>query len=318
MDNPYSHGGVSLRQLAHFVAIAEHGTIGGAASALFMSHSAVSSSLNELERILGTDLCIRRRAQGITLTPAGRQVLERSRRLLADAAELEYIVQGRGGELSGPLGIGCFVTLAPTVLPHILTEYEALHPKVDVDFMEASQDKLQHHLLSGEIDMAVMYDMGDLQDFETVLLYKPRGYALLGEGHRLADKATLSLQELAEEPLVLFNQPPSTDYAMSAFLAQGLMPKIRHRTHSYELTRSLVARGSTYAILVQRPSNKASYEGLPIVEKEVEPPLPVCPVVLAWPRRSRPSPRAQAMMALAQRLYQGGASGGGGTLTGKS
>jgi DNA-binding transcriptional LysR family regulator len=301
-------GGLSLRQLQHFVAVAERGTISAAAEHLYMSPSALSGSITELERALGTELCVRRRAQGVTLTPVGRQVLEKAQRLLADAAELRYMVRGRGTELAGPLGIGCFVTLAPTVLPRLLSEMQSAHPMVTLDFMEGSQDKLQEALLKGDIDAAVMYDMGGLDSLDSIVLFEARGYALFGEGHPLAQQATVTLEDLAPEPLVLFDQPPSTNYAMSAFDAHGLVPNIRHRTHGYELTRSIVARGLAYAILVQRPPNKSSYEGLPIIEREVDPPLPECPVVLAWPRDGRLSPRVQALAELTRRLYaRGGA-----------
>ncbi|WP_369137454.1 LysR family transcriptional regulator [Modestobacter versicolor] len=296
-------GDFSLRQLAHFVAIAEAGTITTAAERLYMSPSALSGSLTELERLLGADLTVRRRAQGVTLTPLGRLVLDKARRLLDDAAELAYLARGGGGELAGPLRIGCFVTLAPTVLPRLLSHLEATHPQVTLDFLEGPQDVLREALDQGRLDLAVMYDMGGLTGLDTVVLYEARGHVLVGEGHPLARRTTITLEDLAAEPLVLFDQPPSTDYVTAAFDAVGLVPHVRHRTQSYELTRSIVARGHTYAILVQRPLNKASYEGLPIIEREVEPPLPVCPVVLAWPRDVRPSPRVEALVALARRLY---------------
>jgi len=239
----------------------------------------------------------------VTLTPLGRQVLERARRLLADAAELAYTVRGSGVELAGPVGIGCFVTLAPTVLPRLLSEMDAVHPKVTLDFLEGPQDLLHDALVTGKIDVAVMYDMGGLEGLDSIPLYEPRGYALFGEDHPLAQAPTITLEDLAPEPLVLFDQPPSTSYAMSAFESRGLVPTIRHRTHSYELTRSIVARGRTYAILVQRPPNKSSYEGLPIIEREVSPLLPAVPVVLAWPSDVRLSPRARALADVTRRLY---------------
>lgn len=74
-------------------------------------------------------------------------------------------------------------------------------------------------------------------------------------------------------------------------------------THAYELTRSIVARGISYAILVQRLANKLSYEGLPILEKEIEPPVPTCPVILGRPRDGRLSPRVSALAELARRQY---------------
>lgn len=301
-------GAFSLRQLAHFVAVADAGTISAASGHLFMSESAISASISELERSLGADLCVRRRAQGVVLTPAGRLVAEKARQLLADAAELSYLVGGHDRDLVGPLVVGCFVTLAPTVLPRLLSELRLRHPRISVDFVEGAQDRLQDALAAGEIDAAVLYDMGLWDTFDHVELYRPRGYAILGEGHPFAGRPRVALEELADEPLVLFSQPPSTDYAMSAFHARNLAPNIRHRTGSFELARSIVARGLAYAILVQRPVNKLSYEGLPILEKEVEPPLPECPVVLAWPRDRRPSPRVRALAALAGEQYRSAAT----------
>jgi len=303
VEDSFVRGEFSLRQLAHFVAVAEEGTISAASGRLFMSQSAISASITELEHALGSDLCVRRRAQGVSLTPMGKLVLERAKSLLAEAAELAYLVRGAGTELVGPLVVGCFVTLAPTVLPKLLTGFEELHPQVTVDFIEGPQDQLREALLSGEIDAAVLYDMGPLEELDRIVLYEARGYALFGEGHPLADRETVTLEELAGDPLILFDQPPSTDYAMACFRARGLVPNIRHRTHAYELTRSIVARGLAYAILVQRPPNKLSYEGLPILEKEVEPLLPTCPVILAWPRDRRISPRVRALAELARRHY---------------
>jgi DNA-binding transcriptional LysR family regulator len=308
MDDSLARGELSLRQLAHFVAVAEEGTISAAAERLFMSSSALSASISELERALCADLLVRRRAQGVSLTPMGALVLKRARRLLADGAELAYLVRGDGTDLTGPLVVGCFVTLAPTVLPKLLAEYEELHPRVTMDFVEGPQDQLREALLAGEIDAAVLYDMGPLADLDRIVLYVARGYALFGAGHPLAGRDTVTLEELAGEPLILFDQPPSTDYAMACFRARGLVPNVRHRTHSHELTRSIVARGRSYAILVQRPPNQLSYEGLPVLEKEVEPPLPTCPVILAWPRGRRPSPRVRALAELARRQYPGGRS----------
>lgn len=300
-------GDFSLRQLSHFVAVAEAGTISGAAEKLFMSQSAVSASIAELERALGADLCVRRRAQGVSLTPMGRVVLDRARSLLADASEIGFLARGREAELVGPLVVGCFVTLAPTVLPRLLEEFEALHPQVTVDFVEGDLDRLQSGLLGGELDVAVMYDLDVSGPFSRLVLYEPRAYALFSPAHPLASQDTVTLEDLAPEPLALFDRRPSAHYAMSLFDERGLTPNIRHRTQTYELTRSLVARNLAYAILVQRPTTRSSYEGLPIVEREITPPATTVPVILAWPRDARLSPRAQALADLARAQYAEGA-----------
>lgn len=217
-------GTLSFRRLAHFVAVVEAGTISGAAEGLFMSQSAVAGSVTELERALEADLLIRRRGRGVTLTPTGAEVLGRARSLLAGAAELNDLAHGHGSELAGPLAVGCFVTLAPTVLPRLLVEFEARHPRVTISFHEGSQDALQEQLLAGQLDVAVMYDMDLTASLNRVVLYEPRAYALFGAGHPFAAQPSVTLEQLAPEPLILFDTTPSTSYAMSLFEGRGLQP----------------------------------------------------------------------------------------------
>ena len=106
----------SLRQLAYFVAVAETGTLAGASSTLHVSASALSLALDELDRALGAQLTVRRRAQGVRLTPAGRETLRRARRLLREAGELADAAGGDPGDVAGTVQVGCYTTLAPSLL----------------------------------------------------------------------------------------------------------------------------------------------------------------------------------------------------------
>lgn len=295
----------SFRRLAHFVAVVEAGTISGAAERLFMSPSAISGSITELERALGTDLLVRRRGHGISLTPTGTHVLARARALIEEATELNLLARGSDEGLVGPLAVGCFVTLAPTVLPALLAEFEARHPKVTLDFLEGSQTELQERLVAGELDLAVLYDLELTVPLQRTVLSRPRAYALFGEGHPLAREATVTLEQLAQERLILFDASPSVSHVMSLFGHHGLTPRLGHRTHSYDLTRALVARDTSYyAILVQRSRATTSHEGLPLVEREIRPEVPSSSVVLAWPTDATLSPRAQAFADIARQQAQ--------------
>ncbi|WJL94705.1 LysR family transcriptional regulator [Microbacterium sp. ET2] len=308
-DTGLLRGELTFRQLGHFVAVAEVGSIAGAAQRLQFSPSAVSASISELERALGAQLCIRRRAQGVTLTPTGSLVLLRAKRLLADVAELNHAVHG-GGELVGPLVVGCFHSLAPTLLPSLLEEFESRHPRVSIDFVVGAQDELQHDIIAGRIDAALMYDMSGTEQLERAVLFETRGYALFGAANPLAQKDIVTLEELAPLPLVLYDQVPSTHYATAMFEARGLVPNVRYRTHAFELTRSIVARSDTaYGILVQRPENSFSYEGLPIIERDIEPPPPAATVVFAWARGAELTPRADALRRLLRDRYPDASTG---------
>jgi DNA-binding transcriptional LysR family regulator len=121
---------------------------------------------------------------GRLLTPTGKLLLDRARRLLPEAAELSYAVRGNGTELVGPLAVGCFLTLAPTVLPRLLAEYGQLHPQVTVDFVEGSEDQLKEALLAGEIDVAVLYDMGQLDALDRSIVARGSATRSSSSGRR--------------------------------------------------------------------------------------------------------------------------------------
>src|SRR5690349_529815 len=112
---------MNLRQLECFVAAADAGTMTAAAAQLFVSQSAISLAVAQLERSVGTQLLIRHKARGLELTPAGRRLLPQARSLLAHADDVRTAAEAEGGALSGPLTVGCFRTAAPFLLPELLT-----------------------------------------------------------------------------------------------------------------------------------------------------------------------------------------------------
>ncbi|WP_136609396.1 LysR family transcriptional regulator [Sinomonas albida] len=299
----------TLRQLGYLIAVGETGSISAAADRLHVTQTAVGASLNDLERALGTQLLVRRRAHGALLTPAGQYVCDRARSLLAEAADLELSARDTGTALRGPLALGCYSTLAVTLVPPILQGFSELHPGVELDFVADQQVPLERRLLAGELDAALMYDMNLPMGLAARTLYEARVYVLLAADHPLATGGPVELAALEADPLVFLDLHPSGEHTMAVFRAAGVEPRIRYRTTDFELTRSLVGRGLGYALLVQRPWRDETYEGLPVVAAEITPaPAPVR-ILLAWSAAVRPTRRAQALMAFAASLFAGGATG---------
>ncbi len=264
---------VTLRQLDYLVAVAEHGTVTAAAQALHLSQSTVSTAIADLEHILKISLFVRH-ARGLSLTRDGEMVLAEARHLLRDAANLERRAAGLRGELAGELHIGCYSTIAPLLLPAVVTEFMHRYPAVDVNFSEGSQNALLEEMDQGKSDVAVMYAyrfrdrLTDLGHTATKLTAVPP-HVLLHPEHRLAQSDTVSLRDLAGEPYILFDLEPGGQYFLSLFDAEGVRPDIRFRTPNSELVRCLVARGAGYSLLSQRPRTTVSYEGLPYVTREL-------------------------------------------------
>lgn len=295
----------TLRQLAHFIAVAETGAISAAALKLHLSQGAVSAAMTELEKVFRVQLMVRRKAHGVTLTPAGKHLYDRAKLLLADAEELELSASSGGLELAGPLVIGCYLTLAPTVLPPLLDGFMANHPRVRLESVEGTQNGLLDRLSGGELDLAVVYDTDLPAGLASVELYKASAYALLPAAHRLANQPAVSLQELASEPMVLLDAPPSSHHSFSLFERVGTVPNIRYRTTDFEVTRSLVGRGLGYSLLVQHPAVDATYEGRDLVSRPLTPAVRPLSVKIIWPEAMRLTDRAQTMVDYAAGLAWG-------------
>ncbi|MGW0173838.1 LysR substrate-binding domain-containing protein [Rhodococcus sp. NPDC003322] len=290
----------TMRQLFVFVAVAETGTIREAAERLHVSQSAVSLAVTELERGLRAQLCVRRRAHGVQLTPTGERVLLRARALLEQAGDLEAAAAGAEGELTGPLAIGCYSSLGPTLLPRLLYEFSEQHPRVGVDFVEDNQDRLTRRLTSGELDLAIVYDLDLSPELRRVRMDTRRPAILLPPGHRLADRPVLELAELAEEPMVLLDAPPSSFHALQMCSQAGFTPRIRYRPKNFETARALVGRGLGWTLLIQRPQFDVTYEGLELaVRPEVNPPIDPVDILLVWSQDALLSRAARAFVQFA-------------------
>ncbi|YCH08998.1 LysR substrate-binding domain-containing protein [Arthrobacter sp. alpha11c] len=290
----------NLVQLQYFCSVAETGSFAGASIRENVSATAIATSISQLERAMKTQLCVRRRAHGVDLTPSGRLLLDEARALLRAAEEVDLTVAGQGRDFVGPITVGCYPTFAPTLIPALIDGFAALHPRVDVDFRIAPQGGLMELLREGRIDLILVYDLNLPLDLEGVVLYETPVHIIVGARHRLAGKGSVALTELKDDPYVFFDSPPASDHALEIFKDFGITPNIRYRSEQYELTRALVARNLGYCMMIHRSRSKSSYEGLPLATLELEPAMPLERVQVAWLRRAPLTSRAAALTEFAR------------------
>jgi DNA-binding transcriptional LysR family regulator len=292
----------TLRQLEYFVAVAEAGTVTAAAAQVHLSQSAMSTALADLERLLGVQLVMRHHARGITLTAGGSMLLQQVRQLLRQADDLQSLAVHVGGDVTGRLSFGCFAILAPYVLPELIAAVALELPGLVLDTTEEPLDRLVTGIGEGRLELALGYDLGLEDSVESEVLFTVAPHVVLPVGHRLARRSRVRLTALADEPMVLLDLPHSRDYFARLFAAAGIRPQIRHRTHSAELARAIVARGGAYTVLNLRPHSAVSLEGLPYVVIPVDVPLPKSEsdlrVVLMSPSTIRQTQRARAVAAI--------------------
>lgn len=296
----------TLRQLEYFVAVAEAGSVTAAAQSIHLSQSALSTALVELERALNVQLLMRHHARGVTLTPAGEQLLAASRRLLRQATELADEARGLGNEVTGTLHLACFGVLAPYLLPELLAEAAARLPGLEVNTSEVDLAELADGVANGRFELALGYDIVGDQRLETSRLYTLRPYVLLPRTHRLAKRAKVELAELADEPLALLDLPHSRDYFAGMFGSVGLSPTVRFRTTSSETCRAIVARGLAYTVLNARPRDRGGADAQAVVAVDIAHEAPSLDVMLIKAAGVRPTRRMAVMEELINGLVESG------------
>lgn len=292
----------TLRKLSYFVAAAETGTMTDAAKRLFVSQSAISVAIAELEQHLGAQLLLRQNPRRLALTRAGRTLLVDARRLIADAEELRANASAEGTSVSGRLAVGCYLTLSPFVLPRVIEGFEGAYPDVSLEIAEGWTDDLAAALSNGDLEMAILYDL-DLPDgLETIELATVAPYVLVAPEHPLARRKKVSMKALANQDLILFAPPGS--YYLSLLRANGVVPRVRYRSGNFETVRSLTARGMGFALLHQRPGVEGSYEGRPLRILEFSDAVPRLRMVVATLTGHRLTRRAETFVQYCRSVFR--------------
>ncbi|PZP34066.1 MAG: LysR family transcriptional regulator [Kocuria rhizophila] len=292
----------TLRQLEYFVTVSQLGSIAGAADKLHVSASAIASSLTDLERALDAQLLLRRRSHGVALTSSGREIFSRALNLLREASELGR-VETLDETLPGTLRLGSYSTLGPTVLAELLGNYAQQHPLVDLDFRIGSQAELFHELQTGTIDAALVYAFSLPFDLGILPLKRLPHTVVMSENHRLARKESISIHDLADEPLILLDVYPSRENTMSLFEQAGVQPRIRFRATDYEVTRSLVGKELGCAILIQHPHGDFTWTGRELTVRPLKSQAPPVEICLVWNKSIRMNPPTIACVELAKSLF---------------
>jgi len=273
----------TIRQLQFFVAVAEQGTVSGAAKAVSISQSSVTEAVKSLEADLGVELFLRR-SRSLEITHVGHQFLRHAKKILSDVSDARSVFETNPEAARGKLSLGVTSLVAGYVLSDILSRFRRAYPSVDVTAIEDNGEYLEHLLIGGEIDVAVLvtsnlHNRSALQ-VETLEVSAYRLWLPLG--HKLTSKEAITLEDVAAEPLIMLSVDEIEESTSDLMSSLGARPNVAFRTRSVEAVRSLVATGAGVALLPNLVYRPWSLEGDRIEIRDVSGDLPAVQVGLAW------------------------------------
>lgn len=293
--------GVEFRHLAALEAVAREGSFGRAAETLGYTQSAVSQQIQTLERLAGERLFDRpggRRA--VSLTEAGRLLLRHAEaivaRLQAAQADLAALSQGEGGALR----VGTFQSVGARILPTLMGRFLADWPRVELQLAESTSDAdLVGSVERGALDLT--FAMPPLVDgpFESVVLLEDPYVLLVPASSPLAERASASIADLADLPLIGNRACRSTDLAESQLRLHGIPLEIAFRSDDNGTVQGLVASGFGAALVPLLTVNEDD-ERVAVVE--LEPSIPPRRISLVWHRDRYRSPAARGFVDAAVEL----------------
>jgi len=284
---------MDVKQLAALVAVADHGTFGAAARALYTVQSNVSTHVARLEKELGTPLV--NRAQG-GLTDAGQRVVERARRVLREIDDIAADLARHDGEVAGDVRIGMLGTTARWLLPQLLTDIAVTHPHVRAVVAEGSTSVLIPAVLSGLYHAAILHLPVDAPELVIEPLFAEELMVLTGPGHPLGGRSEIGLAELAHHRLLI--PPPGAALRRvidRAAHAAGVQLEPQAEIDGVRLLATLAVDGFGAAIV---PATAIPHTQARRFHALRVPELPPRVVALAYHRRPPPSAAAKALFAV--------------------
>ena len=293
---------MELRHLRAFVEVARQGGFSRAARTLFSTQSTVSKAIGQLEAELGEAL-FERLATGVRLTGAGELVYARAVAMLAEGEHMVAELADLRGMVSGRLRLGLPIFGSARLFAPLFAQYRQRHPGVEIELLEQGSARLEEAVLAGEVELAVsLLPVPDAFAWQPVC--DDPMMAVLWADHPLGGRASLKLTELAQTPLILFEQGFVLNARIeTACRARGFAPEPAARSSQVDFIIALVASGLGVALLPRILTEGRDLAPLHVAlvdETDLR-----WRAALVWRKGARLSPAARAWLALARERLPG-------------
>ncbi len=295
---------MDLHQLRCFVTAADELHFGRAAQRLQMLPSALGRHIKLLEEELGAQLFLRT-TRSVSLSDDGAILLQQARALLAQAEAIEQGFRNRPHQAGArKFRIGAIDSAAAGLMPQLLQDLSRAHPEIGVQLHEDKTIRLLPKILSGALDLAFVRppERADSRlAFQN--LFAESAVVAVGQKHRLAQRKSLRLADIADEPLIVpdrRSRPHSHDLTVKLFHGAGLAPRIVQVADEKQTIVNLVAAGLGAAITPRWTARMkvAGVRFIPLKEAGAG----RLPLAASWLKGSRDATRDAILALVSARL----------------
>lgn len=228
-------------------------------NALFTSQSGVSKHIKDLEDELGVELFVRKGKRLLGLTDPGRELLVIVERMLLDSNNIKNLVEQYSHRDEGQLTVIATHTQARYALPQVITEFKKSFPKVHLKLHQAGPNEIVTMLLNGEADIGMATEaLHDVSKLDSFPYYSWHHAVIVPAGHPLEKVQTLTLQALAEYPIVTYHEGLTGRAKLDkSFSDAGITPDIVMSALDADVIKTYVELGMGIGIIASMAFNPA-------------------------------------------------------------
>ena len=296
---------ITLRQFRYFIAVAESGSLAGASRMLSIAQSALTKAMVELETELGSRL-FERTSRGMALTPQGHRFLASARKVISSVADATRLHAAEPAGIAGTLSVGVSSLVAGYYLSDLLSRFRRHCPDVQVLVTEETPRFLEHLLINGELDVAIMMSnaLSEPQALMAETLTRSANRVWLASNHPLAGRDEVSLAECAGCAQIVLEADRIDDLMRSVWARHQLKLNVMLRTSSLEAVRSLVGAGLGLAVLPDFLYRPWTLDAEHVDVRPLRDDVPTVDVGLVWRRGSPLKPAASELIELAREQWR--------------
>lgn len=294
---------MDLRQLRYFVAAAEAGSISRAAARCGVAQPSLSQQIAKLETDLNATL-FDRLGRGVELTEAGRHLLPRARRVLAEVQDIADHLADDADTGAGVLAVGAIPTMAPYLVPPVVAALRERFPACELRFREALTQDLVEALADNALDVAIMSTPADDVQIELETVGAEEMLVVAPAGHPVCSGDAVALPDLRAEPAVTLHDMHCLGQQIDEFCsARQLAGNIVCRAAQISTLLEFVRLGLGISIVPAMVAAADPHPALRYVRFESQP--PAREIALAWRRGRSRSTLARAFADLIREQLSG-------------
>ncbi len=212
----------TVKQLKYLIALGQHVHFGKAAEACFVSQSAFSVAIRELESTLGVQL-VDRTNKRVTITAMGQDIIIQARLVIRDLESLMDMARVSTEPLSGTLRLGVIPTISPFLLPKILPLLRTQFPHLQLFLQENTTHKVYEKLMSGELDLIIIAFPYELRNVEKMTLFTDQFLLAYKKNSKFIQTQNIAVDGLQAESILLLEEGHCLrDHALSACKIRNL------------------------------------------------------------------------------------------------